>query len=97
MTTHAGHPLLGMVRALGMRLTAGRALRTGARTAAGALAALLIVEAANLIVPLAAVPLVTATIAAAVAGLILAAAALRLQRVGAVTASRLIDVRLGLD
>jgi hypothetical protein len=96
--TRAGLPLLGMVSALGMRLTAGRALRTGARTAAAAIAAVLTVEAANLIVPLAAaVPVGTATIAAAAAGLILAAAALRLQRVDVVTASRLIDVRLGLD
>lgn len=97
MTSPVGFSLLARVRSLALRLTAGRALHTGARTAAAALVALLAVEAANLIVPLAAVPVATAVLAAATAGVALMVAALVLQRADVVAASRLLDVRLGLE
>lgn len=89
--------LLETVRRLALRLTATRALRTGARTAAGALTALLVVEILNLIVPLAAIPVRTAVVAAVIAGLILGVIAMVLQRVDLLTAGRIIDMRMRLD
>lgn len=89
--------LLGLVRPLAVRITAGRALRVGARTAMAALGALLAVEVGNLVLPLAAVPVSTALTLAAAAGAILTVIAAFLQRVDVLTASRLLDVQMGLE
>jgi hypothetical protein len=89
--------LLEMIRRLALRLTAARALRTAARTGAGALLALLLVEILNLVVPLASISVRTAVIASVVAASALALLAMVLQRVDLLTASRIVDVKMGLE
>lgn len=97
MSVVDGTLLLDLVRPLAARMTVVRALHVGARTLFAAMAALMAVEIANLVVPLAPVSVATALTLSAAAGVLLTVIAAFLQRVDVLTASRVLDLRMGLE